>query len=266
MQYTYEAHIINNRQLPFVYHLDRVTKMSALIPNYHTNIELLYCIEGKGEAICGAQRYDFVPGDIIVINSNTLHKVESNDLVRYYCLIIDESFCLSNGIDVSKLSFNTHIVNFEAKEAYTRVCDAFASKAVSKVPSVRYAVLGLLLLLVNKFSCPADESVYKNDFVTVARIKKVIEYIHSNLHGSVCLDDISNHVGISKYHLSRDFKKFTGNTIFEYLNIARCRTAAALIAGGMSVSSAAHECGFENLSYFSRTYKKYLGGLPSEIK
>ena len=64
--------------------------------------------------------------------------------------------------------------------------------------------------------------------------------------------------------MSRDFKKYTGNTVFEYINISRCKTAATLIASGMSVSAAANECGFENLSYFSRTYKKYMGKLPSD--
>jgi len=266
MQYTYEAHILNDSLLPFVYHLDRVTKLTAHLPNYHSNIELLFCIEGEGSVICGAQKYSFCVGDIIVINSNTLHKVESDNMVRYFCLIIDEEFCLSNGIDVSKLCFDTHIQSEDVKNAYNNVCKAYASRSDAKVPAVRHAVLGLLLMLVTGFSSPVDENMHKSDYVNAKRIKKIVEYIQSNLKSSITLDDISSHIGISKYHLSRDFKKFTGSTIFEYINISRCKTAAALIAGGMNVSSAASECGFENMSYFSRTYKKYMGTLPSRQK
>lgn len=264
MQYTYEAHIINNRLMPFVFHRDRVTNLTEGIPNYHTNIELLFCFEGKGEVICGAQSYEFGVGDIIVINSNLLHKVKSKDLVRYYCLIVDEEFCMANGIDCSKLRFEPHIDTKEVRDAYLEVCNAFASRESTKIVSVRYAVLGLLLLLIRNYSEPISENAYKNDITTSKRIKKIVEYIQSNLSGTITLDDISECVGISKFHLSRDFKKYTGNTVFEYINISRCKTAATLIASGMSVSAAANECGFENLSYFSRTYKKYMGKLPSD--
>ena len=53
-------------------------------------------------------------------------------------------------------------------------------------------------------------------------------------------------------------------TVVEYLNQQRCRHAQKLILEGESISAAAHLSGFENLSYFSRTYKRYIGYLPSE--
>jgi AraC-like DNA-binding protein len=40
----------------------------------------------------------------------------------------------------------------------------------------------------------------------------------------------------------------------------------ALLKKGTSVSEAAENCGFQNLSYFSRTYKKYIGELPGKHK
>ena len=264
MQYTYESHMLDDKLLPFVYHIDRVTSMTVNPPNYHANIELLFCIEGSGQVICGAQKYDFTSGDIIVINSNTLHKVVSDNLVRYYCLIVDEKFCVSNGIDISKLNFDVYIADDRARDAYRAVCKAYASVEDAKVVAIRYAVLGLLLILVRFFSKPVDANAQRSDYNTARRIKKTIEFIRSNLNSTLTLDDISDFVGISKFHLSRDFKKFTGNTIFEFINILRCQTAATLIAGGMTVSAAAGECGFENLSYFSRTYKKYIGKLPSQ--
>ena len=266
MKYRYEEHILNNKLLPFLFHRDRVTNMSNLFPNFHTNIELLFCFEGRGTAVCGMNNYDFEVGDIIVINSNVLHNVYSEDYVRYYCLIVDKDFCSSNGIDINENSFVTHIRCEKARQLYTEVCNAYASTHENKIVSIRHAVLGLLLHLIMNYSTKTSEKDLKNDLIFAERIKKVVEYIQGNLDRTISLDEISDHIGISKFHLSRDFKKFTGNTIFEYINISRCKTAAALIAGGMSVSAAANECGFENLSYFSRTYKKYIGKLPSEQK
>ena len=71
-------------------------------------------------------------------------------------------------------------------------------------------------------------------------------------------------MGISKYYLSREFKSFTGRTIFDTINTFRCADAKHLISKGATVSEAAAACGLENLSYFSRTFKKYVGKLPSQ--
>ena len=55
-------------------------------------------------------------------------------------------------------------------------------------------------------------------------------------------------------------------TVIEYVNILRCKEAKRLISEGQSVSEAAIASGFNNLSYFTRTYKKYVGELPSSNK
>ena len=49
----------------------------------------------------------------------------------------------------------------------------------------------------------------------------------------------------------------------EMVNLIRCAEAKRLIENGMPVSNAATACGYENLSYFSRTFQKVFGKLPS---
>ena len=50
----------------------------------------------------------------------------------------------------------------------------------------------------------------------------------------------------------------------DYVNFARCSQARRLlITGRYNVTEAAQRSGFENLSYFTRTYKRYMGALPS---
>ena len=79
------------------------------------------------------------------------------------------------------------------------------------------------------------------------------------------IDEIADEVGLSKYHFSREFKKVTGLTIVSYINIVRCRNAEKLlIKNEYSVHDIAVKCGYENDSYFSKTFKKHMGMLPSE--
>ncbi|ELP5185316.1 helix-turn-helix transcriptional regulator, partial [Clostridium perfringens] len=71
----------------------------------------------------------------------------------------------------------------------------------------------------------------------------------------------------SKYYTCRTFKEVTGKTILDYINHIRCINARNLILyNGYTISESAYKSGFNNLSYFSKTYKKYMGLLPSEEK
>ena len=95
--------------------------------------------------------------------------------------------------------------------------------------------------------------------------KRVIFFIQENYDKRITLDQISKEVLTDKYTLCKIFKKLTGQTIFENLNEYRCLKAAEYIAEGKSVSEAANLCGFDNNSFFTKTFKRYIGTLPSKI-
>lgn len=77
------------------------------------------------------------------------------------------------------------------------------------------------------------------------------------------VEDILKKVGFSRAHFSREFKKYIGVSIIEYVNYVKCDRARMLMNKGNSVSEAAVLCGFNNLSYFSKMYRKIIGNLPS---
>lgn len=80
-------------------------------------------------------------------------------------------------------------------------------------------------------------------------------FLRANYFRKLSLDEIAKNVLTDKFTLSKEFKKFTGQTIVDYLNGYRIKKAALLIARGSNVSDAAYACGFENMSYFTRLFK-----------
>ena len=264
-QYVHETHIMPDALLPFIFHTDR-TKDARIASNWHENIELLCFIEGKGNLKCGSESYPVQEGDIAVINPNVLHKTEG-ELV-YHCLIIDRAFCESNGIPILTLYFCEIIKSEALFEIFRGTVEAIKAARndptpVISVPTVRHRVLGLLLELCEKHivSESPEKKVYS---ASAERVKAVMTYLRKNYAKPITLDEIADLVGVSKYHLSREFKLLAGTTIFDSLNIIRCKEARHMLSEGAKVLEAASACGFDNLSYFSRTFKKYTGKLPSE--
>ena len=72
-------------------------------------------------------------------------------------------------------------------------------------------------------------------------------------------------VGFSKYYLCRTFRQITGSTVVDYLNSLRCAHALQLLSSGeYTVGECAEKCGFRNLSYFAKVYRRYRGCSPSD--
>lgn len=262
----YETHNWENPILPIIFHTDNIIS-DVFILNWHEDIEILLCISGKGFVKCDAETYDFTPGCIAVLNSNSLHSISGDNRVRYHCLIIDNGFCKENGIDVSALKFKELIKNQTVLNCYENIVTAISESKKNKYiysdAVIRTEILKLLIELC-KNHLSNESNMQSSLSFSVERVKKTIFYIKNHLSNELTLENISGYVGISKYHLSREFKSLTGKTIFEMVNLIRCTEAKRLIADGALISEAALACGYENLSYFSRCFKKHFGVLPSK--
>ena len=260
--YIYETHEWADPLLPFIFHEAFSVVCHHCPPNWHENMELLYCLSGEGKIQCGTETTAFVPGDLYVVNPDLPHCVYSDTSVLYSCLIIDNSFLQANGI-TPPIHFQHKIRDDRFRLLFEQLKDAFrrhTQKQAYGVLGIRHTVLSLLQILCADYVIEAPP---QTDNAANNLVKKVLLYIRRNITGVITLDAIADHVGISKYHLSRSFKAVTGKTIIEMVNLIRCTEAKGLIENGTAVSTAATACGYENLSYFSRTFQKNFGQLPS---
>lgn len=73
--------------------------------------------------------------------------------------------------------------------------------------------------------------------------------------------------GVSQEHLTRLFKKETGQTPLQYLTRLRIENALFLLLNTSEpVTSIAHACGFENGNYFARVFRSYLNCSPEQYR
>ena len=233
--------------------------------NWHDNLELQFCQDGHGSVLLDGIRYSFLQGSIACANSNAIHYTGTDDKLVYDALIISNAFCKQMDID-------PHIVRFEPIFRDQSVWDAFAElKEIYLDDSARHRTARLSKLLLEILIGILTDHVCSRNEICIRtadneRVKRALVYLRDNFSQKISLEDISRSVLCDKYTLCRDFKKYTGQTVFENLNRYRCIKAAELLNDGKSVAEAALLCGFESFSFFTKTFKKYMGSLPSEYK
>lgn len=261
----YEVHDLEGKQLPIVFHYNVVQIGGAEIANWHDNIEFLYCNVGSGQILCNSVVYDVNEGDLIVVNSNLLHVVRKTKKFEYYCLIVDSDFLATNGIVVNEMEFETFVRSEETSSLFCRIVDEIEHDREFRAAGVRSRILDLMVHLSRKHLLRLS-SAENHRAVSDQNIKQAIGYIKSNFAQRLTLEEIANAVNLSKYYFAREFKKATGMTVVAYINEIRCRSARRLILSNqLSISEVAALCGFENNSYFSKTFKQVMGCLPSEV-
>lgn len=261
--FTYEIHNMNDPLLPFRFRpfMD-VTKRQSL-PNWHEEPEILYCFEGSGQVRLGGESVPFEKGDAVVVNTRIPHFVESDGTVQYCCLIVKNSFLAENGIDPFALHFDPKIRNPHLQNTLEAVRGAFADytpRRFDGILQIRSSVLNLFSLLCKNHAAPLEKKEKNDESVNLA-----LTYLHSHFRETITLDGLCAFVGVSKFHLSREFKRSTGRTIMNTVMLLRLYEAKELIEKGQRVSTAARSSGFSNLSYFTRSFQKQFQTLPSKI-
>lgn len=103
--------------------------------------------------------------------------------------------------------------------------------------------------------------------VTNKIIRDVITYINNYYMSNISLVDIAAQFFLSKEHLSRLFKKETGQNLFSYIMKLKLTEAKRLLRETtMTLEDIAYQLGFSNGNYFSKVFKKNCGLTPSEYR
>ena len=98
-------------------------------------------------------------------------------------------------------------------------------------------------------------------------VQESILYITNNLQNPLTLDLIAKVENVSKGYLSTIFKKDTGKTITQFICEKRIEQATFLLTStNLKVQTIAQQCGFLDLQYFSKQFKKVVGVSPLDYK
>lgn len=266
MEKIYESHSeIKSSELPFIFHMD-IVRNTTVHPHWHENIEFLCCFEGSGTVLADSEEIKMNSGDTIIINSKHIHSITSDKSAKYYCLIIDNSFFEDNGININLFNFKNKITDPQITQFMLRIHDTYINLSSDFYIAENRTALSIFMTYVTKkysFKIEYDNTPSKSHIAVL----NAIDYINNNYSKKLLIDEISKNSGYSKYHFTRIFKETTGYTIVDHINATRCEKAKKMLIDTTEpISKISIDCGFEQASYFTKTFKKYYHCLPIEFR
>ncbi len=99
------------------------------------------------------------------------------------------------------------------------------------------------------------------------RIAKVYEFVMYNFKNKISLEEVASVASMSKEGFCRYFRKSTGKTFLEFLNVIRIGYACRLLLqGDYNVIQICYESGFNNLSHFNRQFREITQESPQRYR
>lgn len=211
---------------------------------------LAFRIRGTAEITSGGGEYYVNTNDILYLPQNMEYTVRYTDtemIVIHFVTVRDdkeiELFSFENGETFYKAFLRAYHL-WENKEA------AFEVYIMAHL----YAILGMVLEKQIRAALPPH-------------FLKAVSYLNADFrNSSLSMGMICNDAGISETMFRRLFRTHYHKTPVEYITDLRLEYARNLIAGGMSVETAALESGFNDSKYFARVVKKRFGCTPRALR
>ena len=98
-------------------------------------------------------------------------------------------------------------------------------------------------------------------------IEYVLEYIRRNYNRRISASELAEKVYFNPDYLARIFKEHTGHSITGMVQKVRVEAVCKLLSTTrQTIFQIARDCGFEDMKFFYKVFKKHMGVLPSEYR
>ncbi|MDY3929108.1 MAG: AraC family transcriptional regulator [Clostridia bacterium] len=261
-----------------LYQIDKTHPKYEMASHWHSQIEIIKILDGELNIRLNNHEYTARKNDIIFVNSETVHGAEPKDCV-YVCLVFHPEFLEIS--DNSSKFFIESLINHEyvineffgsADTPFHRSVDSIFEAMTHKSSGYKFMVIGALYQMFGTIiNCKLYNSAENLPYITgdknVPKLKKVLTFIRKNYDSQISLDDMAAAAGMSPKYFCYFFRDMTKKTPVEYLNSYRIEKASRkLLNTDNSVTDIAFSCGFNDLSYFIKTFKSIKGITPAKFR
>lgn len=244
----------------------------------HDGFELIYVVRGYGKYIVEGAEYPLAPNTVLLLRPYEYHYVcPQNDCVyERYVIHFSQEMILESvrALSIVQASHKKTMGMYFPQETIDarirgqfeildlKVLDSTDSsgKLAPREDSLLRTMINQILIYLSYLQADQPQKE-ENEWV-----REVIYYLNENLSREISLEETARHFFVSKYHLCHVFRKYTGISVFSYVNAKRIALAEQLLAEGVAATEVADRIGYRDYSVFYRAYRKSTGKSPSASK
>jgi AraC-like DNA-binding protein len=274
-----EKGLRENRQhgtddFPLEYYQVDYTYPRYIMPHHcHDEIELIHIQKGAFRLSLNGKEYTLNEGDLCYISSGSLHGGTPQDCV-YECLCFNSTALLSHSNLVWNYLKDVEDGHTLIQPVFNKMYPGILKCASRMFAAIRSKKPGWELLALSglyDFYGTVIQQDYRESpldstaFQRLRQIKLSLEYIEQNYQKPISLERLADVSGLSAKYFCRYFRSILQRTPIDYLNHYRIERACLLLEDNrLSVTDVACACGYNDSSYFVRSFKKYKGVTPNQ--
>ncbi len=247
--------------------------------HYHPEIELVYVNGGSGKRQIGSHISYYADGDLILIGSNLPHcgfTDENTGNSRETVIQMKPDFLGEGFLTLPELK-NVQSL-FEEARAGIAFGNEIKKTIGSQIEAMRdlppFDKLLAMLQVLNQLHATKDyktlnaegfaleTQIHDND-----RINLVFNFVKDHFQQPILLEEVAQKVSMTVPSFCRYFKKVTNKTFTRFVNEYRVVHASKLLAEkNIGISDICYDSGFNNFSYFNKTFKELTGKTASQYR
>ena len=265
---------------PFsTYHIENAGRSFQIPVHWHDEFEIIYVRSGFLTVSISGESYIGKTGEAFVVSPGNLHLMGSQTgTVDYYTFLFPLkyiSFRTDDMLDEKLLEpLNSgHLmicprVKDTAKELCEQLIDIYMAENDETESKITAQIKTKIILLQFILEMWKKGFVIEND--TSGRNiveKEMVSYIQQNFTGKISLKEFGEQFHLSEKYISRYFKEHFHITLSQYITYLRLENAKQLLQDtDLSVTETAMQSGYQNVSYFIRSFKKTYGISPLKYR
>lgn len=244
--------------------------------HWHTEYEFVLVLEGCFALSLGGSTIQLEKGDVALIQGGVVHGGAPTGCT-YECLVLDLPGLVDSGTACQNqlqalLDSDTVITNkFPAGTTVNQLADRMFEALEKEFAGYELTVKGLLLQILGEL---IKGRMYETDAGITAtgsrhseQLKSSLRYIRKNYGRTVTLEALAEAANMSPKYFCRFFKEMVNRTPIDYLNYYRIERACdRLTSSEQPITEIALDCGFNDLSYFIKTFKRYKELSPKQYQ
>lgn len=258
---------------PVVYNSSGVKILSYEIPaqslcfpiHWHERLELAMIHSGKMRVVLGDETVDICAGDLLIVNPGQLHGGFATEEGVSYTTIMFEPTTLLNNSQASMdlinplirraVSFHNQTSHPNVIQAVQQLIDYATVVDISAPLLVQGKTYELLGMMYHYSMRPLSTEPMDDD-----RFRAVLAYINEHYCSALTTRMLSDKFGYEESYFCRRFKSITDMTFTRYILLLRLEKAQKLLCSKqIRTRDLAASCGFTDVGYFCRCFKKHFG-------